>query len=127
MTEEAKNILIGAFVIVACTIFVWVLLFLHPSSGDAAKTIHVRFDNINKVSIGTRVTLAGRPVGEVISIKTVKQARSDRGRKRGPVYLYELTLGIDSHATVYDSDRISIHTAGLLGERSIAITPQRRK
>jgi len=126
MTEEAKNILIGMFIIVACTIFVYVLLFLHPSTGDAAKIVRVRFANINKVSVGTRVTLAGRPIGEVIKISTVQQARTDRELDRGPVYLYELTLGIDSYAIIYDSDRIAIHTAGLLGERSIAIIPQRR-
>jgi len=42
----------------------------------------------------------------------------------GRIYFYQLVLKIDSRVKVYDTDEISIETSGLLGEKSIAITPK---
>jgi phospholipid/cholesterol/gamma-HCH transport system substrate-binding protein len=63
MPDQAKNILIGIFVIVACAIIVFVLMFLHPSVGDESRLLRVRFANIDKITLGTRVNFAGKPVG----------------------------------------------------------------
>ncbi|MDP1880257.1 MAG: MlaD family protein, partial [Parachlamydiaceae bacterium] len=78
MGAAIKNILIGVFVILAVCVIVFMLLFLHPSVGDNAKTLRVRFADIDKVNIGTRVTYAGRPVGEVVSITELPDARTSR-------------------------------------------------
>lgn len=127
MTDTLKNLIIGLFIVAAISIVIFVLLFLHPSVGDEAQTLHVRFANIDKVTKGTRVTFAGQPIGEVVDIQEVPQARLDQSYRHGEVYIYELTLKIDSGIKVYDSDEISVRTSGLLGERSIEITPRPAK
>lgn len=123
MGASIKNALIGLFVIAAFAIIVFILLFLHPRIGDEAKTLKVRFTDIDKVNIGTRVTYAGRPVGEVIAIEEVPDARTNRIDRNGDVYVYELTLKVDSNVDVFNTDEIAVRTSGLLGERNIAIDP----
>ncbi len=123
MNQQLKNLLIGLFIIAACVIVVAFILFLRPSVGDMKKILHVRFANINQITLGTRVLYAGRPVGEVTKIAEVPNARNLPPDKEGVVFTYELTLKIDSHIVVYTTDQISLQTSGLLGEKSIAIIP----
>lgn len=124
MADQAKNILIGIFVIAACAIIIFVMLFLHPSVGDEGQLLHVRFADIDKVTIGTRVTYAGKPVGEVIDIRSIDESPEKlREGVGGIVYVYELVLRVDSHVKVYNTDQIFLRTSGLLGERSIEISP----
>ena len=127
MPDQAKNMLIGIFVIAACAIIVFVLTFLHPTVGDEGKILRVRFANIDKISIGTRVTFAGKPVGEVTAITELPDAEIERKSVNGYVYVYELTLRVDSGVIVFNSDEISSRTSGLLGEKSVAIIPQAPK
>lgn len=124
MGASIKNILIGLFVIFAFGVIAFMLLFLHPSVGDNKKTLMVRFTDIDKVNVGTRVTYAGRPVGEVVSITEIPEARTSRLNQNGEVYIYELTLKVDSGVDVYNTDDISLRTSGLLGERNIEIDPR---
>lgn len=122
--SAAKNVLIGFFVLVAFAIIIFILLFLHPSVGDNEKVLHVLFTDIDKINIGTRVTYAGLPVGEVVKIREVPEARTGRVNHNGEIYVYELTLRVDSTVEVYNSDLIYVRTSGLLGERNIEIDPQ---
>ncbi len=124
MPDQAKNMLIGIFVTAACAIVVFVLMFLHPSVGDEGKLIRVRFANIDKISIGTRVTFAGKPVGEVITITELPDAETERKAINGYVYIYELTLRVDTGVAIFNTDEISSRTSGLLGEKSVAIIPR---
>lgn len=124
MATSIKNILIGIFVISAIGIIIFMLLFLHPSVGDNAKTLHVLFTDIDKVTVGTRVTFAGKPVGEVVSIEEIPDARTKRLDVHGDVYVYELVLNVDSGVDVFNTDIISLRTSGLLGERNIEINPR---
>lgn len=124
MTEKMKNILIGLFVVTAITIALSMVLFLEPQVGDGKKTLHVRFANISGIVIGTRVTFAGKPVGEVIAIEEVKDARNQPTDESGRVFLYQLALKVDSSVDVYNTDEIAIKTSGLMGERSVAILPK---
>lgn len=73
---------------------------------------------------GTRVTFAGKPVGEVVSIRELPDARTSRQAQNGEVYVYELVLKVDSGVDVFNTDVISLRTSGLLGERNIEIDPQ---
>jgi phospholipid/cholesterol/gamma-HCH transport system substrate-binding protein len=124
MGEQTKNMLIGMFVIGASALIVWMILFLRPSVGDGKQTLYVRFSNINNISVGTRVMFAGKPVGEVVSIDQIYDARQKPSTDiLGHLYYYQLVLKIDSHVKVYDTDEVTIQTSGLLGEKSIAITP----
>lgn len=123
MAVSFKNILIGIFVLMAVAIMTFMLLFLHPSVGDDGKVLHVRFTDLDKVNVGTRVTYAGRPVGEVSRISEVPDARFHTDAD-GDVYIYEVELKVDSGVEVYDTDQIVMRTSGLLGERSIEIDPR---
>lgn len=127
MADQAKNILIGIFVIAAMTLVIFVLLFLHPSVGDEGQVLRVRFADIDKVTLGTRVTYGGKPVGEVIEIKEVNDPTvQDRLGDHGFIYLYELYLQVDSSVKVYNTDQIALRTSGLLGEKSVEISPEIR-
>lgn len=124
MNDSGKNVLIGLFVVAAATIVIFILLFLHPTVGDDAQKIRVRFANIDKISMGTRVTYGGKPVGEVIEIKEIEDPKDARKPgKGGFVYIYELLLGVDSQVRVYNTDEISSRTSGLLGEKTVEISP----
>jgi phospholipid/cholesterol/gamma-HCH transport system substrate-binding protein len=124
MEDYKKNVLIGVFVIAAAILITWGLLFLEPTLGDSEQILRVRFDNIEKVGVGTRVTFAGKPVGEVVSISEVYGAREEADNTQGEVYFYELELEVDSSVKVYDTDDIVIRSSGLLGEKNISILPR---
>lgn len=124
MINQAKNVLIGVFLISAIAIVTFMLLFLRPSVGDEAQVLRVRFADIDKVTVGTRVTFAGNPVGEVVAIRELESARHERIARNGIVYVYELELAVDSGVNVYNTDKISLRTSGLLGEKSVMINPE---
>lgn len=127
MNSQNKNFLIGIFVLIGLGILVYILLFLHPKIGDDGQVLRVRFTDIDKISIGTRVLFAGHPVGEVTNIQEIDDARQKQELYKGEVYIFELTLRIDSGVIVYTSDEIAGMTSGLLGERQVQITPRPAK
>ncbi len=100
------------------------VLFLEPRIGDGKKTLQVRFANIAGIVIGTRVTFAGKPIGEVVGIEEIKDARSQPSDETGRVYCYLLNLKFDSSVDVYNTDEIAIRSTGLMGEKSVAILPK---
>ena len=116
--------LVGIFILSSIVILVGIIMFLKPSVGDGEQTLYVRFSDINSINVGTRVLFAGKPVGEVVSIEEIRDARAEPTDELGRVYFFQLTLHIDSHVKVYNTDEISIKTSGLLGEKSISITPK---
>lgn len=124
MSDQTKNLLIGLFVLSACVLVVWFIMFLRPSVGDMSKTYFIRFSNINKISLGTRVTYAGKPVGEVVCIREIFKARQQPTDEFGRLYVYELVVKVDSSISIYSSDQIELQTSGLLGEKSVAIIPK---
>jgi len=127
MNNQTKNSLIGLFVLVGLGILVYILLFLHPKIGDDGQVLRVRFTDIDKVSIGTRVLFAGHPIGEVTNIQEIDDARQSEEVYKGEVYIFELTLKIDSGVIVFTTDEISAMTSGLLGERQVLISPKPAK
>ena len=124
MVDQIKNFIIGIFVLAAIGIITFVILFLNPKTGDEQKILRVRFADIDKVTVGTRVTFAGNPVGEVVEIRELPDAVDHRISHDGLVYAYELVLRVDSAINVFNSDEITLRTSGLLGEKSVAITPK---
>ncbi|MDP1836325.1 MAG: MlaD family protein [Chlamydiales bacterium] len=126
MSDQIKNALIGLFVISALAILGFTLMFLHPQTSDEGQLMKVRFSNIDKITVGTRVTFAGKPVGQVIKIMEVEAPRAEK-YFGDYVYPYELLLAVDSSVHVYNSDEVALRTSGLLGERSVAITPRKPK
>lgn len=124
MTDSIKAFWLGLFIIVALALFAWLVLFLKPGVGDGQVKLRVRFSNIDKVSLGTRVTFAGKPVGEVVEIQEISDPRKAPADSSGNLYIYELILEADSSVKVYNYDEIIFATSGLLGEKSIAIIPK---
>lgn len=124
MGDRIKAFWLGIFIIVAIALVGWLILFLKPTVGDGEVTLKVRFSNIDKVTEGTRVTFAGKPVGEVKDIIEVPDPRSAPVDESGNLYIYELILKVDSSVQVYTYDEIIFATSGLLGEKSIAIIPK---
>jgi phospholipid/cholesterol/gamma-HCH transport system substrate-binding protein len=111
-------------VIIALAIVTRALLFLHPSPGDGKTKILVLFQSVDKIAPGTRVTFAGKPVGEVKRVDPVPNTTDQRQLLKCPIFPYEVLIAIDSSITVYQTDEISVKTSGLMGERFIAITPR---
>lgn len=124
MADQMKNLMIGIFTIAAFAIMVFMILFLHPYVGDEGQILRVRFFDIDKVNVGTRVLFAGKAVGEVIAIHELDEVRLGRTERNGDIYVYELELAVDSSVKVYNTDRISLRTSGLLGEKSVSIDPE---
>jgi phospholipid/cholesterol/gamma-HCH transport system substrate-binding protein len=125
MRNSFKNFLIGLFLLGAMGLFAGLVMFLRPSVGDQKQMLHVRFANVNKVNVGTRVLFAGKAVGTVTAVREIYHARETQPTDElGRQFFYELTLKIDSKVHVYSTDEISIQTSGLLGEKSIAIIPK---
>lgn len=125
MKSSLKNFSIGLFLVCALTALFGLVMFLRPKIGDQKQTLLVRFSNINKVGVGTRVLFAGKAVGEVTAIQEIYHARETQPTDSlGRLYFYQLTLKLDSKIHVYSTDEISIQTSGLLGEKSIAIVPK---
>lgn len=124
MNDQLKNFLIGIFILCGISLTVFTVLFLKPSVGDMEQILTVRFSDINRINVGTRVLFAGQPVGEVVSIHQIYDARQQPTDDQGRVYFYQLTLKVDSSVKVYNTDVVSIETSGLLGEKSVSITPK---
>lgn len=124
MTDGIKAFILGIFVLAAIGLAAWLTLFLEPSVGDGAVKLRVRFANIDKINTGTRVTFAGRPVGEISRITEVPNPREAPADQFGNLYIFELELKVDSSVQVYTYDEISFATSGLLGEKTIAIMPR---
>jgi len=127
MADQIKNLMIGLFVTAAIFVVIFILMFLHPRIGDEGRIIHVRFTDVDKITIGTRVTYAGKPVGEVVGIEEVDDGRTGKTDPSGHVYIYDLTLRVDSKVKVFNTDEIASRTSGLLGEKNIDITPNAPK
>ena len=127
MSEQIKNMLIGVFVIVAMGLIVSMVLFIKPTVGDGKQILHVRFSNINGISVGTRVIFAGRAIGEVEAIDIIPDARQMPTDESGNLYYYALTLRIDSGIQIYNIDEFTVQTSGLLGDKSVAIIPKSPK
>ncbi len=121
MQGSTKTFSIGLFVLITFIILAAIIVWLKPTIGDEGLTLHVRFINLDKINEGTRVNFAGQPVGSVYQILEIPDARE--ATHDGRVYIYEVVIKIDSHLDVYKTDRFSIKTSGLLGERSVEITP----
>ncbi len=116
--------LIGLFVSIACILLIGMILFFDPNLGDGKETLTIRFSNIKGITVGTRVMFAGNPVGEVVAIKTIPNAREQPTSELGHIYFYELLLHIDSKIKAYNTDEFTVQTFGLLGEKSIMIMPK---
>jgi phospholipid/cholesterol/gamma-HCH transport system substrate-binding protein len=121
-TDHFKAALLGVFVLTALALLIWFVLFLRPIVGDGGKELTLYSPTLDGIVIGTRVTYAGKPVGEISEIEVL---RSPKQKENSPtVYVFILKASVDSSLKIFSNDRITLSTQGLLGEKSIAIFPQ---
>lgn len=122
--NHLQNMIIGLFTVTAVVLIILFTLFVEPSTGDDKQVLRVRFSNIGNIEVGTRVTFAGRPVGEVKKIQYIRDSRSEKVGPDDKLYIYTVQINIDSKIKVYNTDEFIVQTSGLLGEKSIGIIPQ---
>lgn len=127
ISDRNKNIAIGLFILAACFLIVWALLTLKPRSGDGQQSIRVLFSNVDKITPGTQVTYAGKPVGQVVNIQPVDDALQRSTDAQGRPFVYMVQLKIDSGVRLTTADEITVATSGLLGDRYVAIVPREPK
>ena len=121
-TAQVKNLIIGLFVVIATLLILLMVFFVEPSIGDGGQKILVRFTNISDISLNTRVKLNGKIIGEVSRICEIQDARKRHiDIHNDSVYLYLLTLAIDSNYTIYTHDEVVVRAQGVLGEKYIEI------
>ncbi len=125
MSDKLKNVLIGSFFIVIAALVIWMIFFIKPTIGNGKQILFVRFSDVTMIRKGTRVTLEGFPVGEVVTLYPIADARTHPVVDAlGNLYFYQATLKVDSSVKMYQTDEIAVETYGLLGEKSIAILPK---
>ena len=122
--NHLQNMIIGLFTVAAIILIILFTLFVEPSTGDDKQILNIRFSNISNIEVGTRVTYAGRPVGEVKKIQYIRDRREEKIGPDGKLYIYTVQINIDSKIKVYNTDEFVVQTSGLLGEKSIGIVPQ---
>ncbi len=122
--KRSQLVGIGAMVLIAIALVIRALFFLHPQPGDGGTQIRVRFQSVDKLSAGSKVTFAGKPVGTIDKIIIIQDALTERPVGNDEIYPYELILSLDSSVTVYPTDIITAKTSGLMGERFVAIIPK---
>ena len=116
MTLQAKETLVGVFILAGLAALVWLTLFVGnwaALTGGAGYRVTAKFENIGGLTVKSPVTLAGVTIGRVASIS------SDRED-----YSAIVTLSIDQNYNNLPVDSsVAILTAGLLGAQYISVVP----
>ena len=116
MTLQAKETLVGVFILAGLAALVWLTLFVGnwaALTGGAGYRVTAKFENIGGLTVKSPVTLAGVTIGRVASIS------SDRED-----YSAIVTLSIDQNYNNLPVDSTAaILTAGLLGAQYISVVP----
>ena len=116
MTLQAKETLVGVFILAGLAALVWLTLFVGnwaALTGGAGYRVTAKFENIGGLTVKSPVTLAGVTIGRVASIS------SDRED-----YSAIVTLSIDQNYNNLPVDSTAaILTAGLLGAQYIGVVP----
>ena len=116
MTLQAKETLVGVFILAGLAALVWLTLFVGnwaAITGGAGYRVTAKFENIGGLTVKSPVTLAGVTIGRVSSIS------SDRED-----YSAIVTLSIDQDYNNLPVDSTAaILTTGLLGAQYIGVVP----
>ncbi len=116
MTSSRTNFLVGLFVLLGLVALA--LLAVSMGGGRFALpeghrvALAARFTNANGLKTGSTVAIAGVPVGEVKKITLKPDDMSAL-----------VTFEVDSSLPLDDDTVAAIHSAGLLGEKFIALKP----
>lgn len=113
MNNRTVEFLVGCFVLVGLMAVFYLAIQVGSSRvlGGDSYELKARFSSVNGVNQGSRIQIAGVPVG------TVKEIVLDDN------FYAILTLELPNHIELDDDTIASVKTAGLIGERFIELFP----
>lgn len=90
--------------------------------GEPHRRVHVDLKNAAGIRVGSLVSYAGKPVGEVSALRPL--SREERRRKSDPAYAIRATLALDDEAPKLASDvGVAVAMDSFLGNKFLALTP----
>jgi phospholipid/cholesterol/gamma-HCH transport system substrate-binding protein len=116
MNTQRINILVGIFVLLGLMAMAFLAISMGGGRFSLPKGHHfqlvARFTNADGLRSGSTVAIAGVPVGEVKKIALKPDDMSAM-----------VTFEVDSDLVLDDDTVAAIHSAGLLGEKFVALKP----
>ncbi len=113
MQSSVVETIVGAIVIaIAAIFFTYVYTTTDLGKGRGGYNIYAAFDNIEGISVGSDIRLAGIKVG------TVTEQKLDQEN-----YQAVVTMAIDSYVKLPEDTSAKITSEGLLGQKFIALDP----
>lgn len=114
MTERQTEYVVGSFVVTGLLAVTVLALYVGGGHilGSNTQEFAASFTNVSGLKPGARVVVAGVRVGQVTSIELDRDQLTAR-----------VGLAVDGDLPVYDDAIASIRTAGLIGEKFIALSP----
>ena len=124
MKELRATVLVGLLVIVATALVVFGVLNTRKGIGDDSETYVVRamFDDATGIASGTKVTIAGYPVGQVEDVSLRDQLVQVKLRLRNAVKLYSGLPGKRA-GELKNAASITRLQASLLGDYYLELAP----
>lgn len=113
--NKRNNIVFSLFIICGFSIIAYFLLSVGIYSNSVM--INIMMPSAYNIFPGTDVNYAGKKVGIIQNLLYCKDT------KNGNVYYYKAKAKIDGRVKIYDNDQIIICSAGILGEKSVNISP----
>ncbi|MDA8773879.1 MlaD family protein [Chlamydiia bacterium] len=112
---------LGLFIALGLTVMGRMALYLRTSYSKESREIQVLFNNIERIRIGTRVSYAGKTIGEITRVEFPDNYRNIYINDQ--LYPFKVTFNVDKQIPLYDTDIIKPVTSGLMGEKTITILP----
>ncbi|MBL0712502.1 MAG: outer membrane lipid asymmetry maintenance protein MlaD [Desulfosarcina sp.] len=114
MKKYSNETIVGIFVVLglAAISFMAVKLGNVSMVGDNTNTFYAPFSSVSGLRVGNSVEMIGMEIGRVAEF------RMDQDKLQAVV-----TLKVDKNVQVFDDAIASIKTAGLIGDKYVAIAP----
>lgn len=116
MTTRRIEILVGAFIVLACAAFLLLALKVADTGfGGSAQTykLYAKFDNIGGLKVRSPIKVGGVIVGRVSAIELDKVS-----------YTPVVTMDINTaYSNFPETSSVAILTSGLLGEQYVGLLP----
>lgn len=116
MTARKIEILVGAFIVLACAAFLMLALKVaNTGFGGSSQTytLYAQFDNIGGLKVRSPVKVGGVTVGRVSNIELDRVSYT-------PVVSLEINA---DYSNFPETSSVAILTSGLLGEQYIGLLP----
>jgi phospholipid/cholesterol/gamma-HCH transport system substrate-binding protein len=114
MNKASIEIAVGIFFFIGilCVGYLTIKLGKMDIIADNQYSLEAQFESVTGLNVGSRVELAGVPIGKVVAIQLEPQSLMARVR-----------LKIQGDVELTDDVIASVKTAGLIGDKYIKLTP----